>query len=235
MVEWNNSLKFEQDFKSVQNIQKFEWNGPMLNYFGMMGLGFSHWPVLAAVVIFGLCTKYRAIFLRATFVLLFTMIYNAYLKSVFQMPLPPPMEGWAFPSGHMHSAFVFWGWIALELHKIWVYEVVAFILMWVAYGLIQQWYHYPIDVLAAVGFGTLSLTVYAFINRIAFFKNHLERVGLFMFAAGGVFFLLLPQHKSHVIIALSLLATLSAAIGLVKKFGKKFTQAQGSGSGLEHA
>ncbi len=179
----------------------------MLDFIAKFGLSFCHTPIVASLIIIGLISKKREIFARAAYLLLFTMIYNAYLKSIWQAPLPPPMEGWAFPSGHMHSAMVFWGWLAIEFRKVWFYEIVFFILTLVGYGLIQQGYHYPVDVLASVGFGSLSLTLYALINRLKFFKGHLERLGgLMVLLSGIIILLMIPEaRKPHVIKAFCIL------------------------------
>lgn len=179
-----------------------------LDFIAKAGLAFSHTPMLAGVLFLGLVSKKREIFIKTAYLLLFTMIYNLYLKSIWQVPLPPPLEGWAFPSGHMHSAFVFWGWLAVEFKKTWFYEFVFFILTLVGYGLIQQGYHYPSDVLASVGFGLLSITLYSIINKTPFFKNHSGRLGWLMLSlSAGILFLLLPPQfrKPHVIKAFQML------------------------------
>ncbi|MBS0287635.1 MAG: hypothetical protein JSR17_10085 [Proteobacteria bacterium] len=188
-----------------------------LDFIAKAGLACSHTPILAGILVLGLLSKHREKFARAAFLTLFTIIYNLYLKSLWQMPLPPPLEGWAFPSGHMHSAVVFWGWLAIEFNKVWFYEIVFFILTFVGYGLVQQGYHYPVDVLASVGFGSVSILLYAIINRLPFFKQHSERVGFLMAILSGCVFLLLPgpaAQKPHVIGALSIIAGFSIAWAL---------------------
>lgn len=188
-----------------------------LDFIAKAGLAFSHTPILAGFLVLGLLSKHREKFAKAAFLTLFTIVYNLYLKSLWQMPLPPPAEGWAFPSGHMHSAFVFWGWLAIEFGKIWFYEIVFFILTLVGYGLVQQGYHYPIDVFASVGFGSLSIVLYALINRLPFFKNHSDRVGFLMVILSGIVFFLLPgssASKPHVLGALFINTLLAIAWAL---------------------
>ncbi|HRE32849.1 MAG TPA: phosphatase PAP2 family protein, partial [Candidatus Berkiella sp.] len=94
---------------------------------------------------------------------------NVYLKSIWQMPLPAPMEGWAFPSGHMHSAVVFWGALAIEFRRFWFSALIVFMLCLAGYGLVYHGYHYPIDIVGAVGFGSLSLFIYGYLRQKALF------------------------------------------------------------------
>ncbi|KJV80428.1 putative membrane protein [Rickettsia hoogstraalii str. RCCE3] len=54
----------------------------------------------------------RQLFAQAICVLLFTTILNILLKYTFEIPLNPALniKGFAFPSGHMSSGVVFYGW-----------------------------------------------------------------------------------------------------------------------------
>ncbi len=204
----------------------------MLEIFAKTGLFFSQTPTIAVILIVGLCSKYRQSFVRCLYLLCFTMIYNVLLKSLFHVPLPSHLEGFALPSGHMHSAVVFWGWLAVEFHKVWFYEIVSFMLILVGYGLVYQGYHYPSDVLASVGFGILSIIIFALINHLRFFKNRSERLGLLMTLLGLVIFFILPQEmrKPHVKVALLILgsATILSILGCYIKqhFPKRTGQKQ---------
>lgn len=161
--------------------------------------------VLSSGLIF---TPYKAALLRTVILVSFTLIYNIGLKSIWQVPLPQPLEGWAFPSGHMHAAVAFWGWLAIEVHRRWFTEIVFLILGTVAYSLLYNFYHWPIDVLGAAAFGSLSLFLYWLLNRQPYFHNKPYRSGtLLSFIATAIFIAVYPTfgHKVFFWVALSIL------------------------------
>jgi membrane-associated phospholipid phosphatase len=135
-----------------------------------LGIFIGHTPTYFTIVLVGFFTRYKPIIIRVLLLLLFTNVYNLYLKSIWQIPLPAPLEGWAFPSGHMHSAVVFWGWLAFELRKFWAIMATIVILTCIGYGLVYNGYHYPRDILGSLLFGGISIMIYGFLNRIALLK-----------------------------------------------------------------
>ncbi len=152
----------------------------MLELIAKTGLLFSQPIVLASVVLVGFLNRNEAIFGRTLLLLLFTMVYNVLLKSIWQYPLPPPLEGWAFPSGHMHSAVVFWGALAIEFRRTWFSALVVLILCLTGYGLLYHGYHYPIDIMGAVGFGSLSLFIFSFCKIHPLFKEKPYLLGVYL-------------------------------------------------------
>lgn len=166
----------------------------MLEIIAKCGLLFSQPIVLASIVLVGFLNRHEALFGRTLLILLFTMIYNVYLKSVWQVPLPPPLEGWAFPSGHMHSAVVFWGALAMQLKRGWFTLLVCIMLSMSGYGLVYHGYHYPIDIAGAVGFGALTLLIYQFVQKQPFFKEQPYRLGIMLALLAGIFILLTPPE-----------------------------------------
>lgn len=191
----------------------------MLEIIAKIGLFFSQPLLMACVIFVGFLLLSEKAFGRTLFLLLFTMIYNVYLKSIWQMPLPPPLEGWAFPSGHMHGAVVFWGWLAIEYRKIWYAELTFFMLCLTGYGIVYHGFHYPIDILGACGFGILSLLVYTFLHRLSFFKEHPYRLGYLLAILGIIFIALLPpeMRKPHQWQALGTLIGFSLGWALLQK------------------
>jgi len=164
------------------------------------GFAFSNPYILISVIIIGLLNRQEKIYGRVLFLLLFTIIYNLYLKSLWQHPLPPPLEGWAFPSGHMHSAVVFWGWLAIEYRRLWFSAIVGLILCLVAYGLLYSGYHYPIDIVGSLAVGALSLFIYYFVNRLPFFKESPYQVGVLLTLLGfGIMMLIPPEGKKLIL------------------------------------
>jgi hypothetical protein len=179
----------------------------MLELIADIGLFFAQPFVMASILIVGFLFRNENMFGRTLFLLLFTMIYNVYLKSIWQMPLPPPLEGFAFPSGHMHSAVVFWGWLAVEYRKIWFSEIIFLLLCFSGYGIVYHGYHYPIDILGAVGFGILSMILYSLLQRLSYFKEKPYRNGFLLSLLGLCILFLLPAEgrKPHVWQALGVL------------------------------
>ena len=107
-----------------------------------------------------------AIWQYACLLILFTMIFNTFLKSLFLVPLNPSIgkEGFAFPSGHMQVSVAFYGWL-LWVYPYWtIRSFILLILAGIGYGLIQQGYHNFSDVAAASAVG--ALTVYGFVKII---------------------------------------------------------------------
>lgn len=192
----------------------------VLQLFATIGHHFNQPYIYAIIIGAGFLFFNEKVFGRTLFLLLFTMIYNVYLKSIWQMPLPPPLEGFAFPSGHMHSAFVFYGWLAFEAHKIWYYELTFFLLCLIGYGIVYYGYHYPMDILGAVGFGTLSMILYGLLQRVTIFKEKPYFLGFFMTLLAGIFIVLMPAmcRKLHVWLAFG--ALMGFSIGWFYAFNK---------------
>lgn len=192
----------------------------ILELIAKTGLFFSQPLVLASVVLVGFLSRNEAIFGRTLFILLFTMVYNVYLKSIWQIPLPPPLEGWAFPSGHMHSAVVFWGALAIAYRRFWFGALVLFTLCLTGYGLIYHGYHYPIDIVGAVAFGSLSLFIYHVFQQQSYFKAKPHRLGaLLSLLAIGCMLLMPPEslQKWHIWQALGALIGFTSGWALLSQ------------------
>ncbi|MBI2791365.1 MAG: phosphatase PAP2 family protein [Gammaproteobacteria bacterium] len=190
----------------------------VLEIIAKIGLFFCQTYVLASIFLIGFFFINKKIFSRTLLLVLFTMIYNVYLKSIWKMPLPPPLEGWGFPSGHMHTAVVFWGWLAYEYHKAWYYEITFFLLCLIGYGILYHGYHYPIDILGAIGFGLLSIILYALLQRLPYFKEKLYRLGYLLILLSLGILLLLGSNfiKPHQWQALTVLIGFTVACTLLQ-------------------
>lgn len=166
----------------------------MLELIAKFGLLFSNPSVYAVIILIGFIYKNENIFGRTLFILLFTMIYNVWLKSIWQIPLPEHLNGWAFPSGHMHAATVFWGWLAIEYRRVWFSCFVAFILPLAAFGMIYHNYHNLTDILGAVGFGSVSILLYWLINKKPYFSQKPYRLGYLLIALSSII-MLIPTYS----------------------------------------
>lgn len=125
---------------------------------------------------------------NASFLVLFTMIFNVFLKSLFLIPLDPGLgiKGFAFPSGHMQVAFVLYGWLFLSYsHRI-LRGILIFILMGIGYGLIQQGYHNHADVFGAATFGVAVLYVFHKSATTLSIRANPSRLGLYLIPLAGI-------------------------------------------------
>ncbi|MGE3319589.1 MAG: phosphatase PAP2 family protein [Candidatus Berkiella sp.] len=192
----------------------------MLELIAKTGLLFSQPLILASIVLVGFLNRNEALFGRTLFILLFTMVYNVYLKSIWQIPLPAPLEGWAFPSGHMHSTMAFWGALALEYKRFWFRILVLMILAMSGFALVYSGYHYPIDILGAVAFGSLTLLVYRFLLQQSFCKELPYRLGFLLIPLATLCILLTPPEARK----LHLWQAYGAMIGFTIGWGLLSTQ-----------
>jgi undecaprenyl-diphosphatase len=96
------------------------------------------------------------------------MLFNFALKITFQIPLSPHLgkEGFAFPSGHMQSCVVLYGWLIINTRKALYKVLLASLLSGVGLSLVYCGYHNYFDILGAMFFGSLLLLGYSyFINE----------------------------------------------------------------------
>lgn len=144
-----------------------------LNTIAEAFLNCGHEMVLVPLIILGFLAFDRKIFGNATFLLLFTMIFNVLLKALFQVPLAAHINkvGYAFPSGHMHSAVVLYGWLLLNMRNSLIKIGLAILITGIAFGLIYQKYHNIYDIIGALFFGVATLVIYSPIARINIFNN----------------------------------------------------------------
>ncbi|WP_152606904.1 phosphatase PAP2 family protein [Candidatus Jidaibacter acanthamoebae] len=128
----------------------------------------SHFNVIALVSISGFVLINRNAFGSALFITIFTMALNAYLKSIWQVPLNPELnkEGWAFPSGHTQSSCVFWFFLSLMLEKRWMIICIPVVLLGVVSGIVHFGYHEWYEILAAIGFAGLEIIFFFYLLKI---------------------------------------------------------------------
>lgn len=162
-------------------------------------LTFSHAIIIAPLLIIGFATRGSFLIIPpsrkgtqvwgyAILLVLFTMIFNAFLKSLFQVPLDPALgiSGFAFPSGHMQSSVVLYGWLALVYRNPNLRGILLFILMGMGIGLIQKGYHDYIDVGGSIIFGTATLFVFAQCTTFPSVRAYPPRLGLYLIPLAGL-------------------------------------------------
>lgn len=157
-------------------------------------LTFTEALFLVPIILLGYFFWDKKIFTRALFLLLFSMILNRYLKSIWQVPLLPHLgDGWAYPSGHMQAAVSFYGWLALEFRNRWITLSITIGLAIIAWALVFQGYHTPEDILGALLFGGASILLYALLCRIIPVRFHVL-LGLILVIPGLVLISLMPKE-----------------------------------------
>ncbi|MBA4749022.1 MAG: phosphatase PAP2 family protein [Alphaproteobacteria bacterium] len=192
----------------------------------------SEYFVIAFVSV-GYLTYKKPIFARALFLLLFTMLLNPYLKSLFEIPLNPCLQktGWAFPSGHMQTTFSLWGWLIWEIKRKDFALFGVLLITAVGGSLLHFQYHNLLDLGGAVGFGALTLLIYKAACTFLPPKNH-PYLGTMMAALGLVLIYLTPENLPHMWIAEGALVGFSLGWGAYHRwdrdswtFKKRFTVA----------
>jgi PAP2 superfamily protein len=147
-------------------------HSPYLDFF-LRGVLTTTKPITVIfVILFGYIFLKKEAFGRAFCIFAFAIILNPFLKSLFQVPLPPTLgsAGWAFPSGHMLTATIFWAWLAWEYKSknLWIFVVL--LLTGIGIGLVYFGYHYPSDIAGALFFALLTLYLYHLLLKLPIFR-----------------------------------------------------------------
>ncbi|KTD64344.1 phosphatase PAP2 family protein [Legionella spiritensis] len=160
-------------------------------------LAFSHLPILLLIVVSGFLFISRALFFQTACLAAFDIMVNVALKGFFKVPLAPALgPGFAFPSGHMQLATVFYLWLALYI-PLWPWRIaVALLLAGIGAGLIHYDYHSLQDVLAGLACGLLLLGFYRYALMKLTRVSPWLLIGLsaILMADIGLTYILIPTH-----------------------------------------
>ncbi len=175
---------------------------PYLKTLAQGFLLFTHEYAVIILIAIGFLIFNRNLFGKALFILLFSMVINTYLKSIWKIPLPNHLEaGFSFPSGHMQTAFALWGWLAWEFKNRFFTGFVVFLLSGIAFGLIYLGYHTPRDILGALFFGSITLLLYYYFLKISWIQKHLPLIGLVFACLSVPFITLMHTYPSSIWVA----------------------------------
>lgn len=133
-------------------------NQDLLGRFFLFTLQDSFLCSFIFIALIGLRSKRVA---EATLLLLFSIVFNSLLKCIFKVPLPPALnitDWYAFPSGHMQSAAMFYGWLAYRYNEKWLWIVTTILLLGIGWALQHFGYHDLRDVIASV---IVAVTIFA--------------------------------------------------------------------------
>src|SRR6476620_614074 len=107
-------------------------------------LALSNDIIIIPIIVLGYIWVDRKLFYHVTCLLLFSMIVNVALKWTFQVALAPSIgnpHGYAFPSGHMQSSTVFYGWLDYKIDNK-VFRIAALaVILGVGFALMHFGYH----------------------------------------------------------------------------------------------
>lgn len=130
-------------------------------------LFFSHFSCLIPLTIFGMIFINRRVFSRVIMLVAWSIIINVALKVTFKVPLSPTLHkvGYAFPSGHMQLATVFYGWLLLNIRDWRLCLAVPLLLLGVGFGLIHFQYHTLDEVMAGFVVAAGLIGIYSWFVR----------------------------------------------------------------------
>lgn len=139
----------------------------MITHIAEFFLLFSHATIIVPLVFAGVIWVDRTIFLQVICLVLFSMILNIALKNTFQVPLAATLHkaGFAFPSGHMQTATVLYGWLALKFHNLYFRIFTIIVLTGIGMSLVYMGYHNYFDVAGAVFFAMILILCLTWIAK----------------------------------------------------------------------
>ena len=185
-------------------------------------LWFGQAAPIVLILGLGYWIYHRHTFSHVLFLLFLSMIVNVFLKCWFQVPLKPHLgEGWyAFPSGHMQLATVFYGRLWWEFRRRPLAHLIPLLLIGLAWALIAKNYHDVSDVLAGAAAGVGLLALYGGFERLEFVQRHTEKIGLILLPLTAILitFTLAPrEHITHIWQAQGGLLGLSLGMIILRK------------------
>lgn len=116
---------------------------------------------------------------RLVLLLMTSILFNIILKHYFQVPLPPHLQSssYAFPSGHMQSATVVYGYLFAYAHRSIARCMAAMMPVGVAYALVYEGFHSVEDVLFAVPAAGVVWSLGHCLQRCMSFNGFLRCLG----------------------------------------------------------
>lgn len=159
-----------------------------LDLFAKIILELTHEVIIIPLIIIGYIWIDKKTFFHGICLMLISILFNAALKATFRVPLSPMLgkDGFAFPSGHMQSATVLYGWLYKWSKNMSVRITLVILLFLIALSLMHFGYHGIQDISAAVFFGLALIFGYAF-SRKRLKESHFF-LALIAFGAGCILY-----------------------------------------------
>lgn len=169
-----------------------------LNYLAKMILALTHEGFMIPLLMTGYLWIHREFFFHNIFLILLSMMLNTALKVTFQIPLNPSIgkAGFAFPSGHMQTATVFYGSLYTLTRNKTLKLMLMVLLILIGSSLIKLDYHNLWDVTGAVLSGsTIIYLDQQLKEKISSNKLFLGMIGLASLCLGYIKYRhVIPPH-----------------------------------------
>lgn len=169
--------------------------------------------VVIFIILLGYNFLKKDIFGRTFVIFAFAMILNAFLKSLFQIPLPPGLTGWGFPSGHMFASSILWGWLCWEYKNKYLYIFSSILLICVGIALVHFGYHYPSDVIGALLFVIPTLFLYHLSFKFPALKKNPPLIGFALALLGLILIAFIPNVTRVSFVWIALMSLLGFSLG----------------------
>ena len=165
LPEWNEIWRqlcsgFIEEFINFKTVF-LKKEGNILDFFANSCLKFGHVTLILPIIVIGMIFHRRDLYSKAACFLFWVMICNTLLKLLFKVPLFQHLgPGYAFPSGHMHAASVFYGYMIYKIDNKFATVLLTLLLGAMGFSLVYCHFHDWIDVLGAVGFSIAEILLY---------------------------------------------------------------------------
>lgn len=122
-----------------------------------------------------------------------SIYFNSAVKYNFAMERPDPVlhrieeTGYSFPSAHAQGSMSFWGFLALELRKIWLYLLAGLLIILISLSRIYLGVHYGVDIVGGLFLGVAFLALYVLLIKSLRLK--LQGPLWYMVTGGGILLL----------------------------------------------
>lgn len=152
--------------------------------------------VVFPFIILGMVFVDRRLFLRSAVLILFGCILNAYLKSIFQVPVKShlSLDWWAFPSGHAQFAGTLYGYLAYKFPTQLVCFTCVIIIAGISCALVYFNYHDGMDVFA--GLAVAGAWIIFFDKLDGLFKDRLFLLSGLLFLGSCFLLSFIPKRVS---------------------------------------
>jgi undecaprenyl-diphosphatase len=170
----------------------------MSDLYADLMLGFAHAPVLLFITLIGTLLFGRSLFFQTAYLLSLDILLNVALKGTFKIPLSLSLHtiGYAFPSGHMQMATVFYLWWAFVISS-WFYRVIVpFVLIGIGSALIHYGCHNSYDVISGFFVGSCLASGYYLLTKYNQYFYWIAGVSSCLMIYNVLVYAVIPYHAS---------------------------------------
>lgn len=137
----------------------------MLDVFTKFCLKFTGIYLILPIVVIGMIFHRRDMYAKAICFLFWVVIANTLLKFLFNPMVSHLGVGYIFPSGHMHAAAAFYGFIFYKVDNKLVKVLISALIVFIGFSLVHFNFHNWIDVIGAVTFACVEIFLYHVLSK----------------------------------------------------------------------